>query len=98
MGSKNLKAAAVQGHGKVPVVDLQNYMPLRAEANRILRSDNATMVLRELGTASSAEYFDYLGEMPKRYFHQGTFPEEMKISGAAVKDTILAGVALAMHA
>jgi len=92
MGAKNLKAVAVQGSGKVPVYDLQSYLPLRSEANRILRSDNASLVLRELGTASSAEYFDYLGEMPKRYFHNGAFHEEMKVSGSSVKDTILAGV------
>ncbi len=97
MGSKNLKAVTVQGHSKVPVFDLERYLPLRSEANRILRSDNMTLVLRELGSASSAEYFDYLGEMPKRYYSQGSFPEELKISGAAVKDTILAGVS-ACHA
>ncbi|MBP1692447.1 MAG: putative aldehyde ferredoxin oxidoreductase [Chloroflexi bacterium] len=97
MGAKNLKAVAVLGHEKVPVFDLQAYLPLRSEANRILRSDNQTLVLRELGSASSAEYFDYLGEMPKRYFQNGTFPEEIKISGSAVKDTILAGVS-ACHA
>jgi aldehyde:ferredoxin oxidoreductase len=92
MGAKNLKAIAVQGSGKIPVYDLEGYLPLRSEANRILRSDNASLVLRELGTASSAEYFDYLGEMPKRYFHHGAFHEEMKISGASLKETILTGV------
>ena len=97
MGAKNLKAVAVLGHEKIPVFDLQAYLPLRAEANRILRSDNQTLVLRELGSASSAEYFDYLGEMPKQYFQHGTFPEEIKISGSVVKDTILAGVS-ACHA
>lgn len=97
MGSKNLKAIAVQGHGKVPVIDWQSYLPLRSEANRILRSDNQSMVLRELGTASSAEYFDYLGEMPKKYYQNGTFHEDLKISGSEIKDTILAGVS-ACHA
>ncbi len=33
-------------------------------------SDGQTQVLRELGTAGAADYFDYLGEMPKRYFQQ----------------------------
>jgi aldehyde:ferredoxin oxidoreductase len=97
MGSKNLKAIAVQGHGKIPIADLNTYLPLRSEANRILRSDNATLVLRELGTSSSAEYFDYLGEMPKRYFQHESFHEDMKVSGSAMKDSILAGVS-ACHA
>ncbi len=56
-----------------------------------------TQVLRELGTAGSAEYFDYLHEMPKRYFHQGEPLEALNVSGSAVKDSILAGVS-ACHA
>ncbi len=97
MGSKNLKAVAVQGHGKVPVVDLARYAPLRSEANRNLRADAMTQVLRELGSSGAAEYFDFLGEMPKRYFQNGTFHEEMRISGASLKETILVGVS-ACHA
>lgn len=92
MGSKKLKAIAVQGSRKIPVLDFQTYLPLRSEANRILRSDNATLVLRELGTSSSAEYFDYLGEMPKHYFQSGTPVEDIKVSGSFMKENILAGV------
>lgn len=97
MGSKNLKAIAVSGHAKIPVIDWERYLPLRSEANRILRSDNASLVLRELGSASSAEYFDYLGEMPKYYYQKSVFPEEIRVSGSTVKDSILVGVS-ACHA
>jgi aldehyde:ferredoxin oxidoreductase len=72
-------------------------MPLRSEANRTLRADAMTQVLRELGTSGIAEYFDYLGEMPKRYFHNKFLGQEIKVSGAALKDTILTGVS-ACHA
>lgn len=97
MGAKNLKAVAVQGHGKVPIIDLTRYLPLRSEANRQLHNDAMAQVLRELGSAGAAEYFDYLGEMPKRYFHNKAFHEEVRISGAALKETILSGVS-ACHA
>lgn len=97
MGSKNLKAIAVQGHGKAPVADLERYTPLRSEANRVLRGDAMTSVLRELGTSGVADYFDYLAEMPKQYFQNGTLGEEIHVSGAALKDTILVGVS-ACHA
>lgn len=97
MGSKNLKALAVQGHGKIALADTQTYLRLRSEVNRLLRGENSTLVLRELGTACAAEYFDYLGEMPKRYFQYESFFEEIKVSGAQMKDTILAGVS-ACHA
>ena len=92
MGSKNLKAVAVQGHGKAPVFDPAHYAVLRSEANRALRADAMTQVLHELGTSGAAEYFEYLGEMPKRYFHNGSFGEELRVSGAAVKESILTGV------
>jgi aldehyde:ferredoxin oxidoreductase len=50
-----------------------------------------------LGTANAADYFDYLGEMPKRYFHAEIFEGAARISGASVSETILAGVT-ACHA
>jgi aldehyde:ferredoxin oxidoreductase len=97
MGSKNLKAVAVQGHWPVPVINTAEYVKLRSDANRHLRNDPVSVVARELGTASVAEYMDYLSEMPKRYFQKGIFMEDVAISGAALKDTILAGVS-ACHA
>jgi len=97
MGSKNLKAVAVQGHGEVPVFDSQLFKPLRAQTNRNLRDDAVSLVARELGTAAVADYFDYLGEMPKRYYHQAVLGEEIRVSGAAMKESILVGVS-ACHA
>ena len=97
MGAKNLKAVAVQGHGKAPVADPAGYTPIRSEANKSLRADAMTQVLRELGTSGVAEYFDYLGEMPKRYFHHQRLGEELHASGAVMKQTILTGVS-ACHA
>jgi aldehyde:ferredoxin oxidoreductase len=97
MGSKNLKAIAIQGHGAVPVVNLEDFALLRSASNRALRADSVTQVLRELGTSSAAEYFDYLSEMPKRYFRYETFYEPVITTGAQLKETILAGVS-ACHA
>jgi len=97
MGAKNLKAVAVQGHGKVPVQDYVRYIALRSEVNRQLRNDSVTTVLHELGSASAAEYFDYLGEMPKRYFHRSVYPETIQISGASLNESILVGTS-ACHA
>lgn len=97
MGAKNLKAVAVQGHGEVPVIDFERYAALRSSANRALRGEAQTVGMRELGTASAADYMDYLGEMSKRYFSHGAPIEDLRISGAALKESILAGVS-ACHA
>ena len=95
MGSKNLKAVAVKGHGKVPFSDAA-YPKLRREANRVLKDDNFTQVARELGTSGVADYLDYLGEMPKKYFQSGVFDGVYNVTGATMAETILTGLKLAM--
>ena len=92
MGSKNLKAIAVRGRGQIPIADPAVFQSLRGEANRNLRHDATSAVARELGTAGVAEYFDYLAEMPKKYFQRGTFESTEKISGATIASSILSGI------
>jgi len=92
MGSKNLKAIVVHGTGKIPVGDLAAYGPVRAEANRALKAEPMTRVLRDLGSAAAADYFDYLGELPKKYFSAGYLEGADRVSGASVAETILVGV------
>jgi aldehyde:ferredoxin oxidoreductase len=91
MGAKNLKAIAVRGRNKIPVVDLETYAPLRSESNRRLKQDNEAEVLGELGTAGAANYSEYLGAMPAKYYTLGSFENVDNISGAKMTETILAG-------
>ena len=89
MGSKHLKAIAVRGTNEIPVFDLAKYAPLRSEANRTLKQDNEAKVLRELGTAGAANYSEYMGAMPVKYYSQGSFENVDNISGAKMTETIL---------
>ena len=91
MGSKNLKAIAVRGRHKIPVGRPGAFIPLRSEANRDLKNDSMSRVLFELGTAGAADYFDYLGEMPKKYFTSGVLENSQAISGSSIAGTILTG-------
>jgi aldehyde:ferredoxin oxidoreductase len=91
MGAKNLKAIAVHGSNPIPVFDLAKYAPLRSEANRALKQDNEARVLRELGTAGAANYAEYLGALPAKYYSSGTFENVDSVSGARMTETILAG-------
>jgi aldehyde:ferredoxin oxidoreductase len=91
MGSKNLKAIAVHGTRPIPVFDLSRYAPLRSESNRALKQDNEARVLRELGTAGAANYAEYMGAMPVKYYTRGSFEQVDNISGAKMTETILAG-------
>lgn len=91
MGAKNLKAVAVHGTSEIPVFDLPRYKSLRSAANRKLKDDNETRVLREIGTSGVANYAEYLGSLPVKYFRAGSFPQVDKVSGAKMAETILAG-------
>lgn len=89
MGSKNLKAIAVYGKNKIEVSE--RYAQLRSEANRALKQDNASKVMSELGSAGAANYAEYLGAMPSKYYQQGAFENVDHISGAKMTETILVG-------
>jgi aldehyde:ferredoxin oxidoreductase len=47
--------------------------------------------MHELGTASAANYSEYLGALPARYFHQGSFETVDNVSGSKMSEGILSG-------
>ena len=92
MGAKNLKAVAVFGKkGTLPLARSGVYAGLRSASNRALRQNNQTQVMHELGTASAANYFEYMGSMPSKYYHQGTFEQVDNVSGPRLSESILSG-------
>ncbi|KAA3647963.1 MAG: aldehyde ferredoxin oxidoreductase [Chloroflexi bacterium] len=97
MGSKNLKAVAVKGTATVPVLDAKAFAPVRSKANRDLREDSVTSALRELGSASASDYFDYLGESSKKGFSRGSMEGFERVSGSSFSESLLVGVS-ACHA
>ena len=91
MGSKNLKAIAVHGINEIPVFDLAKYKTLRSESNRKLREDNEAKILREVGTAGAANYAEYLGALPVKYYSHGAFENIDSVSGSKMTESILVG-------
>ncbi|MGD8552194.1 MAG: aldehyde ferredoxin oxidoreductase family protein [Anaerolineales bacterium] len=92
MGSKNLKAVAVQGQQAIPLHSPDTFSKLRARVNRELRQDLVSEGLRDFGTSSASDIFDYFGMLPKHYFRRGELEGIDKISGASMAETILSGV------
>jgi aldehyde:ferredoxin oxidoreductase len=92
MGSKNLKAVAVRGTAAIPILKTDEFAQLRAEVNRSLRNDVVSVGMRDFGTASGSDIFDYFGMMPKHYFSRGTIENVDRISGMTMAETILTGV------
>jgi aldehyde:ferredoxin oxidoreductase len=92
MGAKNLKAVAVYGKkSTLPLARSGVYANLRSASNRELKQDNQSQVMHELGTASAANYSEYLGALPARYFHQGSFETVDNVSGSKMSEGILSG-------
>ena len=92
MGSKNLKAIAVRGSGKLPIARPDAFNPIRSLANKTLREDIVSRTLRVAGSANGAELFQMYGEMPMQYFTAGRFDGQDNVSGSLIADTILTGV------
>src|SRR5512133_2332098 len=91
MGAENLKAIAVHGEGQIPIHDFGTYKSLRSESNRRLHDDNEAKILRDVGTGGVANYAEYLGAMPVKYYSRGSFENIDEISGAKMTETILTG-------
>lgn len=92
MGSKNLKAIAIRGDQPMPIFDPEAFNQVRSRVNRELRNDLVSVGLRDFGTSSASDIFDYFGMMPKRYFSTGLMDGVDEISGPSMHETILSGV------
>lgn len=91
MGSKNLKALAVFGSGPT-VAGLERYKKLRVAVNKELLNQNMTSVLQQTGTAGAADFLQYMGDMPQKYWTAPAFDGASNISGSQMADTILTGM------
>ncbi len=92
MGSKNLKAIAIRGNMPIPIASIESFNTLRSQVNRDLRDDLVSTGLRDFGTSSASDIFDYFGMMPKHYYSSGKLDGVERISGPSVRETILSGV------
>jgi aldehyde:ferredoxin oxidoreductase len=90
MGSKNLKALAVYGSGRT-MSGRERYKKLRVAVNKDLVEQNMTAILKATGTAGAADFLQYMGDMPQKYWTGATFDAAYNISGSQMAETILTG-------
>ena len=87
MGSKNLKAIAVEtDNNKVPVNDQEGLKKSVKELTPSIRE--FTKPLHNLGTGGSVEGREYTGDLPLRNFAQSRWKGAAKITGQVIIDTI----------
>ena len=86
MGSKNLKAIAVQGTGSVEVAKVDELLNFLQEYYKTIREK--TTFFQEWGTLGMFNLTNVTGVNPTRYWRKGTFDEYEKINGQAIKREI----------
>jgi len=89
MGSKNLKAVAVFGSEKIPLVDEEKFREVAKEAHTFVKESFNAEMFRQLGTGGYVDMAQELGDMPNKYFTLGIFEDASKISGSTMAETIL---------
>lgn len=89
MGSKNLKAIAVRGTNPPVFADRNAIMEIARVGGRRSVDHPGARVLREYGTAAAVLLNDKVGGLPTHNWVSGTFGGADKISGPAMRETVL---------
>jgi aldehyde:ferredoxin oxidoreductase len=89
MGSKNLKAIAVRGTGKVPLYALDEFKSITNQVLALFKEDTPSKSLREFGTAGYVNLAHLLGDLPIRYFQLGEHAPADALSGVDMAERFL---------
>jgi aldehyde:ferredoxin oxidoreductase len=74
MGSKNLKAIAVRGKGKLPLCNEKEFPEIRKEALQKIKGDQSFGWTRKYGSMVVSTPYNRIGALPGRNFTAGTLP------------------------
>jgi aldehyde:ferredoxin oxidoreductase len=91
MGSKNLKAVAVRGHGKPELFDASGVKRISKLGAHEYKANRGMTELGELGTASVVAPQDEMGGFPTFNYKSGHFEHWKDLSGETLAETILVG-------
>lgn len=89
MGSKNLRAIAVRGNGKVEMKNREKVMSFVREFAQSIADDPALSGKRDYGTAQGVNVLNEMGLLPTENFSKGSFVNAEKISGEEMAESIL---------
>ncbi len=89
MGSKNLKAIAVNGTQRVPLADREAFRLTAKHALKTVMDDITSQVYCQMGTASFVDMSMMWGNMPNKYWSQPRFDQATNLSGVTMMETIL---------
>ena len=89
MGSKNLKAIAARGEGKVPLYAPQEFRAITKQILAHTMEGFEAQTLRQYGTASYVNLSHMLGDLPIRYFQVGEYAPADDLSGVDLAEKYL---------
>jgi aldehyde:ferredoxin oxidoreductase len=89
MGSKNLKAIAVRGTGKVPLYAPEEFRTITNQILAMYKDDFPARSLRAYGTAGYVNLSHMLGDLPIRYFQLGEHAPADDLSGVDLAEKYL---------
>jgi aldehyde:ferredoxin oxidoreductase len=91
MGSKGLKVIVINGDTgqKPPITDPDGFKTARKAYNKALMGHPQTTIYKEYGTAAMGKMVNAFGGLPTRNFSEGQFEGIEKISGEALRHTML---------
>ncbi len=84
MGSKNLKAIAVKGSGRVEVADAAAFAAIKKEAFRRVKEEGSFGFIRRYGSMVVSDPSNSSGSLPGRNFTTGYFPDWEETRGRKV--------------
>src|SRR5512136_564399 len=89
MGSKKLKAIGVRGQAKIPLADSERLKALARDVIADLGDSVFAQAMRLGGTSGTVDALMMYGDMPNRYFQQGSWDNASSLSGLVMAEQYL---------
>ncbi len=85
MGSKNLKAVAVRGHGVVPIAQPERFYDIAVKCHEGIRGNPIYPAVSRFGTPGIVALMDQIGRFPTKNFQLGHFDRVEAISAETLR-------------
>ncbi len=85
MGSKNLKAVAVRGHGTIPIAEPERFYDVAVKSHQGIRENAIYPAVSRYGTAGIVTLMDRIGRFPTKNFQLGHFDKVEAISADTLR-------------
>ena len=91
MGSKNLKAIAITGTGKIPLHDSDGFRKLSKEVLKRIQENDFVPIRRKFGTPHWVKVVNDEGFIPTKNYQEGYFDQGDKINAETMQKRIVDG-------